>query len=607
MVPSGIHAGRFSDVSLFGDFSNGFGQALNILGLSYTPTGVPASAADFLLAQQCPNGGFRLTYDAAVPADSTRGCEDGADADTDATAMAIDAMLVLAPSTTTSTAIHDAAAWLIDRQDPLTGGFPGTGPTADANSNTTGLVVQALEAAGYPDAAAAGRAYVGTLQLTADNATGTPAAGDEGAIALNPGALSDALTLGLDPSARSSFQRATPQAALAFDPAPFAPPRADVVPVVPARLLDTRPGQSTTDGAALGAGLTPADSTLVLQVGGRGGVPSDAAAVVLNVTADGATGAGYITVYPCDTTRPLASSVNFTAGSPTPNAVITKLSAAGTVCLYVNGSAVNLIADVNGFFPAASGYEGLTPARLLDTRVGQPTIDGAAEGAGQSKPGSILELAVGGRGGVPATADAVVLNVTVDAAHGPGYVTVFACDAAQPVASNVNFADSAPIANAVITKLSATGTVCLFVDGNPADLIVDVNGYFPTGSGYKALTPARVLDTRAGQSTVDGAQLGAGAVAAGSTLVLPIAGRGGVPDTATSVVLNVTADGGQGQGFVTVYPCDSPQPVASNLNFVAGTPVANAAITQLSATGTVCLFVAVNAVDLVADVSGYFG
>ncbi|HEX3088601.1 MAG TPA: hypothetical protein VHQ23_08085, partial [Ilumatobacteraceae bacterium] len=34
MVPSGIHAGRFSDVSLFGDFSNGFGQALNILALS---------------------------------------------------------------------------------------------------------------------------------------------------------------------------------------------------------------------------------------------------------------------------------------------------------------------------------------------------------------------------------------------------------------------------------------------------------------------------------------------------------------------------------------------------------------------------------------------
>ena len=83
-----------------------------------------------------------------------------------------------------------------------------------------------------------------------------------------------------------------------------------------------------------------------------------------------------------------------------------------------------------------------------------------------------------------------------------------------------------------------------------------------------------MLDTRAGQSTIDGAQLGAGPVAAGTSLVLPIAGRGGVPTDATSVVLNVTADGAQGPGYVTVYACDAPQPVASNVNFVATTPSA---------------------------------
>jgi hypothetical protein len=201
----------------------------------------------------------------------------------------------------------------------------------------------------------------------------------------------------------------------------------------------------------------------------------------------------------------------------------------------------------------------------------------------------------------------VVLNVTVEGAAGPGFVTVFACDVPQPVASNLNFADSNPTANTAVTALSATGTVCLYVDGNATNLIVDASGVFPTGSGYNALTPARVLDTRADQSTVDGKQVGGGLVAAGSTLELPIAGRGGVPTDATSVVLNVTADGGQGAGYVTVYSCDAPQPVASNLNFVADTPIANAAITQLSATGTVCLFVAVNAVNLITDVSGYFG
>jgi hypothetical protein len=605
--PSGTHQGRFSDVSNFGDFSNGFGQALNILALSYTAAGVPANAADFLLAQQCPAGGFRLYYDAADPLNSTRGCESDAEADTDATALAVDAMLVLAPSATTSAALHDATTWLIELQDPATGGFPGTGLTADPNSNTTGLAVQALEAAGFADAAAAGRAYVGTLQLTADNTAGTPAVGEEGAIALNPGAFNDARTIGITPAGRGLWQRATAQAVLAFAPAPFAPPRADVVPVVPARLLDTRTGQTTIDGAQAGTGPTAAGSTLVLQVTGRGGVPADAAAAVLNITADNAQGPGYVTAYACDAPRPLASSLNFVAGTPVPNAVITNLSASGTVCLFVAEKAVNLIADVGGYFPNSTGYRGLTPARLLDTRSGQATIDGAQMGAGQSAASSILTLPIAGRGGVPADADAVVLNVTVDGAKGAGYVTVYACDAPQPVASNVNFADSAPIANAVITKLSATGTVCLFVSGNSTDLIADVGGYFPRASGYNALTPARLLDTRAGQSTIDGAQLGSGPVGAGSTLVLPIAGRGGVPADATSVVLNVTADGGQGAGFVTVYACDAAQPAASNLNFVTGIPSANAAITALSATGTVCLFVAVNAVNLVADVSGYFG
>ena len=67
------------------------------------------------------------------------------------------------------------------------------------------------------------------------------------------------------------------------------------------------------------------------------------------------------------------------------------------------------------------------------------------------------------------------------------------------------------------------------------------------------------------------------------------------------------AVGGLGTGFVTVYPCDSALPFASSLNFVADDPTPNAAIVKLSAAGTVCLYVATSPVNLVADVSGYFG
>lgn len=602
MKSTGVDAGRFADVSMFGDFSNGVGQALNTLGLSRTSAGVPLQAADFLLAQQCPAGGFRLDYgDPPV----TRGCANDAEADTDATAFAIDALLVLDPGPITSAAIHGAASWLVARQDPTTGGFGGTGPTSAVNTNTTGLAAQALNAAGFVQAAAVARAYVGGLQLDAAHTTGTPAAGDEGAIARDRGAFDDGLVHGLGD--RDSWRRATTQAVLAFDFPALVAPRADPVSVAPARLLDTRAGQSTVDGKGLGSGLTTAGSTLAVQVGGRAGVPADAAAAVLNVTATGGQGNGFVTVYPCNSPKPLASSLNFVADTSVANAVVTGLSATGTVCLYVGTNGVNLVADVSGYFPASSGYDTLTPARLLDTRPGESTIDGAQLGAGLATAGSTVVLPVNGRGGVHGAVAAVVLNVTAVGGQGNGVVTAYPCDAPRPLASNLNFVAGTPIANTVITGLSAAGTVCLFVGTNGVHLVADVNGFFPTGSGYNAVTPTRLLDTRAGQSTIDGAQLGAGLRPAGSTFVLPIAGRGGVPVGARSVVLNVTAVDGLGTGFVTIYPCDGPVPFASNLNFEADLPTPNAVIVKLSAAGTVCMYIATSPVDLVADVSGYFG
>ena len=55
----------------------------------------------------------------------------------------------------------------------------------------------------------------------------------------------------------------------------------------PRRILETRPGLSTVDGQYEGLGVRPKRSTLRLQVAGRAGVPNDAVAVVLNLTATG--------------------------------------------------------------------------------------------------------------------------------------------------------------------------------------------------------------------------------------------------------------------------------------------------------------------------------
>ena len=85
---------------------------------------------------------------------------------------------------------------------------------------------------------------------------------------------------------------------------------------------------------------------------------------------------------------------------------------------------------------------------------------------------------VAGRGGVAGDASAVVLNVTVAGARGPGFVTVFPCGAAQPTASNLNFVAGSTVPNAVTSKVGAGGKVCLFSSG-ATDLVVDVNGWFP--------------------------------------------------------------------------------------------------------------------------------
>lgn len=369
----------------------------------------------------------------------------------------------------------------------------------------------------------------------------------------------------------------------------------------PVRLLDSRSGQPTGDGMFSGIGKVDAGSVTQLVVAGRGFVPSDAAAVAINVTVTEPARAGYVTAYPCGGAMPAASNVNFVAGGTVANLVVAKVGAGGTVCLYSSAPA-HLVADVTAAFPIGAGVGALAPARLLDSRPGQPTVDGLAAGAGAAAAGSITELQVAGRGGVPADAAAVALNVTLTEPAGPGYVTVFPCGSPQPWASNVNVVAGQTVPNLVIAKLGVGGKVCIFTS-IATHLIADVSATFAVGSAVAAFSPARLLDTRPGQPTVDGGSSGSGAVAAGSVTELPVVGRGGLSPTEAAVALNVTVTAPAAPGYVTVYPCGGSLPTTSNLNFGAGATVANLAVAKVGVGGKVCLFSSAP-VHLIADVNG---
>ena len=108
-----------------------------------------------------------------------------------------------------------------------------------------------------------------------------------------------------------------------LDAAP--PPAATFHGLIPARLLDTRPGATTIDGQSQGTGPVATGSITNVTVSGRAGVPTDAGAVALTVTAVNPTAASFVTVWPAGSTRPTASNLNLQPRITTPNMVIVPL------------------------------------------------------------------------------------------------------------------------------------------------------------------------------------------------------------------------------------------------------------------------------------------
>src|SRR4029079_10366197 len=179
--------------------------------------------------------------------------------------------------------------------------------------------------------------------------------------------------------------------------------------------------------------------------------------------------------------------------------------------------------------PVPPSLVGISPARLLDTRTGpqMQTVDGLYQGGGRVHAGTELVLPVRGRVGVVSGAGSVALNLTVTEPAAPGYVTVSPWDVTRVLASNVNFTSGQPVANAVIAKVAANGTVCLFSSVD-THLVVDADGCSSSSDpSLIGVVPARLMACRSGlqSRTTDHLFEGGGRIAAGSTAVLAVGGR----------------------------------------------------------------------------------
>ena len=84
---------------------------------------------------------------------------------------------------------------------------------------------------------------------------------------------------------------------------------------------------------------------------------------------------------------------------------------------------------------------------------------------------------VGGSTGVPADAEAVVLNVTGVFPSQATHLTVWPAGVARPLASNVNLVPGDVRPNLVLVPVGAGGAASIFNNSGAIDVVADVVGY----------------------------------------------------------------------------------------------------------------------------------
>ena len=219
-------------------------------------------------------------------------------------------------------------------------------------------------------------------------------------------------------------------------------------------------------------------------------------------------------------------------------------------------------------------------------------------------------------GAIPPAAHAAVLLLESMDPTQPGFVRVQECGT-QALAVDAAWSNNRAVGISYASLVPGSSQLCFSAHGGTR-LRITLLGYlqddgpdatrlpptltYPTHDaappGLRAITPVRLLDTRQpiGVPTV-------GKVQAGSVLELGLDGQ--VADSTTAVALNVTVTEPDGEGFLTVYPCDQAVPKASNLNYVGGETVPNLVNAKISITNSVC-FYSSRSTHLVVDLMGTF-
>ena len=255
----------------------------------------------------------------------------------------------------------------------------------------------------------------------------------------------------------------------------------------PVRLLETRAGEQ----GCFTPGTPIAANTNTSQTGrgtcGAVTIPANAQALVGNATVVAPTGgsAGYLTLWPSGSARPLAASAIYPAGAVLNTPFTVGLGADGKFMIFSELS-THLVVDVLGYYSAdpvdVNGpgllFNPLTrPVRLLETRAPfngcyNPGAPLAANGTRAQQGRGVCDTEL-----IANDAVALVGTVTAINASHQGYLTFWPDGVVQPTIATSVY-DIGQIWNRhFMTKLSAAGVFNIFTQAQ-TNLTIDLTGYF---------------------------------------------------------------------------------------------------------------------------------
>jgi hypothetical protein len=328
----------------------------------------------------------------------------------------------------------------------------------------------------------------------------------------------------------------------------------------------------------------PAGTVSRITMAGARGVPADAAAVSLNLTATNPRRAGYLVAWPCDEPRPPVVHLWHHAAQTISSATVVPLGPSGTVCVFQSTDS-HVMVDLNGWVPTGQGYVPMRGQRLWVT----PTT-------GAPAPNAITKVRLSTAVGAPTPPFTTVVTLLTQAVTG-GDVRLFTCGAPLPLVPSRTLEGGQTQTLTQLVRTDANGDVCVQYRGTGHQWL-SIVGAFDATADVKPFAQRRIVDT----------QLTGGALVAGQVRRVTVAGTPAIPavPTASGAWLTVTLRGAGDSSAVKVWPCSSPAPGSVYFYTVPNHPRSNVGLMGLGTTGQVCISSSV-AGHVTVDASGWTG